>query len=262
MKSFPGLLLLVLMFLFYHPLQADCGGGSLSVFPKKTTVSPNTKIALNASYDVQLVIEELDRTAPAFLVSGDDTVALDLIETCHGMFDTKQAVLRPQTLLKKGLTYTLIIPNSPYNTFLTRPIEGKDTPISWTVSQPVDLEVPQWEASPELDFMAVDYFGCGPSVYAVFNLKAREASEYLIRTELHNLNTKNTTTYSLPLSSSGQLEVGHGMCSGPFQFSEKTDYQIRFSIEDASGNYTFWTAWQDLPSPFDVESQSHPLYGA
>lgn len=258
--SFKIIATFLLALLLAGSVLAECGGGLLSAFPQKTTLAPNTQIVLEASGHLQSVIEDLDGKAPAFLVAKGHRVALELVETCHGMFGIKQAVLQPKELLKEGLVYTLSIPNSTYSDQLTR-YQGKEkSHISWTVSQSVDHKTPQWISTPELDFLALDWFGCGPSVFAIFDLEIEEESEFMVRTELLNLTSESTSTFSLRLSRRGQLEVGHGMCGGPFSFTEDTDYQIRFALVDASGNSSFWTTWQDLANPYDVESQGHPMW--
>jgi hypothetical protein len=48
-----------------------------------------------------------------------------------------------------------------------------------------------------------------------------------------------TSYYVEPVK--GNLNIGHGMCSGAFNFDEGDDYEIEFSIMDESGNMTAWT---------------------
>ena len=42
------------------------------------------------------------------------------------------------------------------------------------------------------------------------------------------------------------------MCSGAFDFKEKEQYKIRFSLTDTSGNSDKeWTNWMNFDSPYE-----------
>ena len=183
-------------------------------------------------------------------------IELEVIETCKGMFSTTQALLRPKSKLMVGKTYNLKISNLDEweKRSLTKWNSEKKEyePISWKVNNKTDNENPKWITKPKLVDKTTIWYGCGPAVYVVFDLKINDSSNSLIKTELYNTNTNETNTYYLTLGENGQLNVGHGMCSGAFDFKEKEQYKIRFSLTDTSGNSDKeWTNWMNFDSPYE-----------
>ncbi len=89
-------------------------------------------------------------------------------------------------------------------------------------------------------------YGCGPAIFAHFQVRIDDASETLVKTEVVNLQNKEKTIYYLS-SRDGKIDIGHGMCSGAFSFREKGKYKVRFDLMDASGNsFGRWSKWTEI----------------
>ena len=135
-------------------------------------------------------------------------IELEVIETCKGMFSTTQALLRPKSKLMVGKTYNLKISNLDEweKRSLTKWNSEKKEyePISWKVNNKTDNENPKWITKPKLVDKTTIWYGCGPAVYVVFDLKINDSSNSLIKTELYNTNTNETNTYYLTHGENGQ----------------------------------------------------------
>ncbi len=159
-----------------------------------------------------------------------------------GQFRLTQAILKPETTLTEGQEYELVIENlgdleyqvSKYNS-TTREKEK----IKWRVTTNTDTEPPIWTEKPTFKEGSYQEAGCGPIVFANFTHSESDNSEYLIKTILKNKSTGIETTYYLKASDE-IIAVGHGMCSGAFRFNVGDNFEIEFSLFDASGNLTEW----------------------
>ena len=237
-------------------VAASCSLSGIWAYPSTTELNQNSIIVVEGYSRSQSVIDSLNMGYYIYLESGKQKIELEVIETCKGMFLITQALLRPKSNLTAGKTYNLIISNlgkKDYIRDLTKwNAEKKEyEPISWKVSSKIDNEKPEWLSEPKLVDQTMTWYGCGPAVYAVFDLKFNDASSSLIKTELYNTQTKETNTYYLTLSDAGKLKVGHGMCSGAFKFEAKQHYKIRFSLIDISGNLNNkMTEWINFDSPY------------
>lgn len=85
------------------------------------------------------------------------------------------------------------------------------------------------------------YYGCGPSIHVVFSNPAKDNSDIIVQTTVKDLKTKQETTYYIqPVGD--KIKVGHGMCSGAFDFEDGSqNFEVAFAFIDASGNLTPWT---------------------
>lgn len=235
---------------------AECSSNGIWAYPSTTEINQNTILIVEGYARSQRVIDSLNIGYQIYLESGEEQIALEVIETCQGMFSITQALLRPISKLTPGKTYKLKISNldkwderdlSKWNSEKKR-YEA----ISWKVSSKIDNDNPKWITEPKLVANGTEWYGCGPAVYAIFDLKIKDASSSLVKVELYNYDTKEINTYYLTLNDDGKLEVGHGMCSGAFTFRNKQQYKIRFSLTDISGNSDEkWTDWGNLDSPYE-----------
>jgi hypothetical protein len=216
---------------------ADCASHGLSVFPHGQTITPNSIFVLDGYAESQKIILGLN-----YLKSGNLQVRLIVSEICVGQFYLTQAVLKPETELEPGLEYTLYIDNMPQYETLDKynSTSKKYESASYKVSSEKDIKEPVVESKPMEVSKKLVHYGCGPSMYVVFDNPAKDNSELLIRATVKNLKTNKETTYYI-IPDGDEINVGHGMCSGAFQFPESNDYEVEFSFMDASGNVTSWT---------------------
>lgn len=224
-------------------IYADCAWSGFWVFPNGPTIKQNSIFVLNGYAQSQEVILELNKKHNIYLKSGNKKIQLLVTETYVGQFDLTQAILKPETELEPGLEYTMHIDDLPkYQRFHKyNNTTQKNEPITYKVLAESDNEKPQLEAQPKELRKTLAYYGCGPSTHVVFNNPAKDNSEIIVKTTVKNLKTQKETTYYIE-PDVDIIKVGHGMCSGAFNFdSNNNNYEVEFSFMDASGNLTLWT---------------------
>jgi hypothetical protein len=219
-----------------------CAWNGLSAFPSGKTIKQNSIIVIDGYLASQEVVKKLNKKYPVYLVNGKHKIRLIVKEILIGQFRLTQAVLVPESNLTVGLEYTLVIDKLPKDESLDRwnnELE-KSEPIVYKVVDGIDTIKPTFKTTPKEIKKSLIYYGCGPAVYVDFDCIVIDSSEYLIKATVKNIKTGNETSYYVE-PDKGTLKIGHGMCSGAFDFEEGDNYEIEFSIIDASGNLTAWT---------------------
>ena len=222
---------------------SKCASSGLYFWPTKQTISENSIFVIDGYATSQKIISGLGTTYKVYLKSDKQKIKLNVQELLVGQFSLTQAILKPESTLSVGQEYELVIENlgdlesqvSKYNSE-TRQNEK----IKWTVNNLNDSIPPTWTSIPKFKNSSYDMYGCGPAVFANFTFSATENSEFLIKTTLKNATTGLETTYYLQPDEK-QVVVGHGMCSGAFDFLGGDKFEVEFSLVDASGNLTKWT---------------------
>jgi hypothetical protein len=200
------------------------------------------------------LLDSLDEEYAVQLRGRDHRVPLEVVEKKQGN-GIEQVLLRPKEALKAGERYRLRIPDIGKEREKQLLIsyddeEGKREWIAWYVRSEKDQRAPEWEEWPEHTGNSYEELGCGPSIKAIFQMDAEDASEIWVRVELKALKTGRTDRYILSLGDDGRLEVGHGMCSGAFSFLEDSEYEARFKLLDASANANEqWSEWIPFDNP-------------
>lgn len=221
---------------------SKCAGG-LYFWPTKQTISQNSIFVINGDATGQKMISGLGTTYKVFLKSNKQRIKLNIQEILVGQYDLTQAILKPETVLSVGQEYELVIENLgdlenavyKYNDSTRRREK-----IKWTVTSNSDTILPVWTQRPIFKNDSYMSAGCGPIVFANFAFSASDNSEYLIKTTLKNKSTGIETIYYLNPGDE-IIAVGHGMCSGAFNFDGGDKFEVEFSLFDASGNLTKWT---------------------
>lgn len=236
------LILLFLLTFSISYIKADCGWNGLNVFPKGNTIKVKSMIVVEGYGGSQKIIEELSDKYPVYLVNGKEKISLKVKETCVGQFHLTQAILFPEQSLKVGVKYTLVIENLENESGLTRwnSEKKKHESIVYTVEEGVDTEKPVFNSMPKEIDKSLIYYGCGPAIYVDFKCDVKESSEYLVKTTVKSLTSGSITTYYVE-PGKDKISIGHGMCSGEFNFVDGEEYEIEFTLVDASGNETPWT---------------------
>lgn len=211
--------------------NAECRLSGIDVFPKTKAISSNSIFIVEGFSMSQSVIRHLNKGNPIYLTSGNDTVCLKVLKILEGQFDLTQAILSPVTKLVPGKKYHLNIDS--LNRFESLYFE-KDS-FDWNVSNLADLQKPIWTELPSYAFFNVEEYGCGPSIYAYFDGCFSDNSPVVVYAKVKNLNSNSIHDYYITPSGCS-LRLGHGMCSGEFSFRENEEYEVTFSLMDASGN--------------------------
>lgn len=238
-------ILIVVFVSFYNfSLFAECLEGGIRVFPDGNEIVRNSIIMIEGFAFSQETVVNLRNENHAYLISGDHIVQLDLLDIYKGEYSSTQAILKPQEELIAGNEYVLKI-DSLSRFDQTYKIRTYGKPVSWKIKNEIDKRTPSWKAEMRPKLLNTSYirYGCGPAVFAHFQVKINDASEVLVKTEVMDLKNNETTIYYLS-SRDGKIDVGHGMCSGAFSFSKNGKYKVRFDLMDASGNsFGRWSEW-------------------
>ncbi len=234
---------------------ADCTSRGVWVFPQTETIKQNSWVILEGYAYSQKIITDLNSKYPIYLEAEGHKVKLLVKDTCKGMFELSQAILVPQEKLISGKKYQLKIDNlnEDDKELLTRwnSKTRESEAIIWEVTEGTDSNVPEFLSQPELIDKRTIHYGCGPAIYADFKLKIKDESITLFKTELVDLETGQSNTYYLYFDKPNVISVGHGMCSGAFDYQKGKKYRIRFRPMDICGNESkTWTNWVEFDSPF------------
>ncbi|MES2616707.1 MAG: hypothetical protein V4613_02450 [Bacteroidota bacterium] len=236
-------LLTILIGLFWSvSLLADCRGTGLWIFPSGPTIKQNSIFILDGYAESQGIILNLNKKNNIYLKNGNKKIKLNVIEICVGQFYLTQAVLKPEKELEVGLEYTMHIDSLPeYESFdKYNKITQKYEPVTYTVVAGRDTIKPILTGIPKELKKTLIHYGCGPSIHVVFSNPATDSSDLIVKTTVKNLKTGLETTYYISIGGDNVC-VGHGMCSGAFDFDDSDNYEVEFSFMDSSGNLTPWT---------------------
>lgn len=256
MKTYLILLATLVLLLYSKKTDFDCTSEAFSALPSGNEIPPNSQIILEGYMFSQSVIDSLNIKYPVYLTSSEETIPLKVEQKIKGMFSLTQVVLKPEQKLTPGKAYQLRIDGlNRYEQSLLKKWNyktKKSEPMIWTVSEAEDHDAPVLLNQPRLVKKETIHYGCGPEVYAYFDLKARDNSEILIKTELVDLTSNTNNSYYLNYRNGNPLGVGHGMCSGEFTYEPDHKYKVRFSPMDISGNSdNQWTEWIEFDSPYE-----------
>jgi hypothetical protein len=229
---------LAFTFLIGNTAFADCAGTGISFWPTGNTIKQNSIIMVDGYAASRDIVEKLNKDYPIYLKANGHKVKLEVIEILEGEFYLKQAILRPTEKLIAGKEYELYIEGLPeylQNLGKWNTKTKKRDPIKWLVTEGTDVTSPIFSDFPNEKEKFLEYYGCGPASYVIYDFKCEDDSEYLIRAEVTNQETKKTTAYYLT-AREGQIYIGHSMCSGAFKLTNGQEYIIQFDLMDASGN--------------------------
>ncbi|MFM2387889.1 MAG: hypothetical protein RL660_2646 [Bacteroidota bacterium] len=116
---------------------------------------------------------------------------------------------------------------------------------------------PQWLMAPGVKSKEAFMYGCGPAEYVNFCACFIDNSPLVVHTKVKNVRSNEVSEFYL-FSDSNRIRVGHGMCSGAFDFDENEKYEAIFTLMDASGNLSEPTAPIEFVSPSFITDQQHP----
>ena len=229
---------LLLVFLFYAAIvKADCTGNGISCWPNTSTIKANPVFVITFYAHSRNIVAGLNTKNAVYLRAGKQIVRLKVIEVCIGQFYLTQVIVKPGTELTAGLEYELVIDSLPAYERIQKWNKKtfKSELPKWKVLSEIDTEFPTWTELPKFKSKSIAYFGCGPSLAVNFSFAAADGSDLLVKTIVKNRKTGKFTTYYLEPTDKN-IAVGHGMCSGAFDFDPDDEYEVSFALLDASGN--------------------------
>lgn len=238
---------------------SDCIGGYLNIFPKGQELKQNSWIVIEGDLDSKQILLGLNMIYPIYLESEGHRVNLLLKSAYNGMFGLTQAFLKPEKALHLGKTYELKIDHlskeerEAFHRFDWE--TGKQISYTWKIVKGTDQAAPLFEKQPSSSGKFLEFYGCGPAVFAYFEMQTTDDSQVWVKTELVEISSKESNTYCVQPDAQGRVEIGHDMCLGAFKFKLDKTYKVRFQLMDICGNSNEeWTAWIEFESPLERDS--------
>jgi hypothetical protein len=228
-----------------------CDYTGFEVFPKNTNIAQNAIFILNGEGDSQDIILNLNKKNNIYLKNGE--IKLLVEKTYIGEFLLTQVILKPETILEKGLVYTMCIDSVVLERFNQRTSHYE--PITYTVTKDIDNHKPNIGRKPYFFKKSLLSLGCGNVMYVIFKAKIKDDSDVFVKTTVKNLTKKTEIVFFLPLEKDKKIYVGNGMCNGAFKFwtTAQTDQlEVDFSVMDSCGNIV---DGQSKPYSFTVPTE-------
>jgi hypothetical protein len=230
-----------------------CASNAMKFFPSTKEISLNSAFIIEGYAFSQGTINSFKNRVIYLESKNGELVELNLQEILKGQMQLTQAILRPVSELKSNTTYFLKYSDQTekegremfqYNR------ESKEREkVYWKTTEKKSIVDLNSNLDIKFEKTEVKHYGCGPSVRAIFNVKNKSESEIWYRTEFVDLNTNKKKVFYIK-EWNGKLNVGHGMCSGAFTYSNKGTYKVRFTPMNIDGKSLKTTDWKSFESPF------------
>lgn len=246
--------LIIILLFAIQQASAECAMSGITYYPDQSTISQNPMFIVEGYSFSQKVIKSFENDRTAYLESEDgEKIDLVLREILIGQMGLTQAIFKPEKELKLNkkyfLKFTHLADKENYKELTRYNRETKKhEPVAWKVSRKQTEELNE---NLELKFEQTDvqYYGCGPAAYAVFQPHNSSELEIWYEAEVYDEKTKTSTIYIIK-TWEGKLQVGHGMCSGGFTFNKDGNYKVRFTPMNIDGKKLATTEWKSFESPF------------
>ena len=166
----------------------------------------------------------------AFLKSRKHRVPLEIRAHHDGAIQVSQVVLQATADLKPGRTYQLWLQGKNKAWRPTRWIDDSKKRVQWRVGTSATKVT--WTAPPTASDGHYTEFGCGSAINQAVKLPMTSRSG-VVKVELSG--PKASQTYWVPMPVEGPLQLGHGMCSGPFDVQSAGEYSASLTPIDSAG---------------------------
>lgn len=222
-------------------------------YPETKEISLNSMFIIEGyAFSQKTIINFKERKIYLESESGE-LIELNLQEILTGQMQLTQAVFCPISELKPNTKYFLKYSDQTENEgreMMQYNREKKESEkVYWKTTDKKVLETLNSNLNIEFEKTEVIHYGCGPSANAIFNVKNKSESEIWYKTEVVDLSTNAKKVFYIK-EWNGKLNVGHGMCSGAFTYSNKGKYKVRFTPMNTDGNSLKKTDWKIFESPF------------
>lgn len=248
----------ITILIFSTQIYANCSGAPIKFWPKEKTINRNSIIMIEGDMN-PYILNELNNNYPIYLNSSNHKVKLLVQEILIGEYYTAQVILRPEEELIIGQTYHLYSDSLSDNDILLKkrnPTTLKMEPVSWMVDwEAIDTIRPAFTSTPTEIKKILDCYSssCGEEIRVVFNADVEDQSEILVKTTVRDKKKNKTATFYL-VRKRDRVAVGHGICYGAFNIKRGGEYEVEFSLIDASGNVSIETTSKIAFSvPLDVK---------
>ena len=248
------------MFSVLH-LFAECASQGMQFFPRQHEISLQPVLMIQGYGMSQEKVAQL-HCREVFLESENgDLVPLKLQRILWGQMELVQAIFMASETLETNTLYYLKFAEQTEEE--TRELmrynrsKREHERVFWRTTNKRSWELLSLDLHIAFKKTEVNWYGCGPSAHAIFDVENRGESEVWYKTELVDMETNTKTVYYIS-DREGQVYVGHGMCSGAFGFRLKGQYKVQFTPMNLDGKHGKPTAWYVFESPF---SRSEKMRG-
>lgn len=234
-------------------VSADCADVGMQFFPSTKEISLNSKFIIQGYALSQKTIDSFKNRIIYLESDNGKLIELNLQEILKGQMLLTQAIFYPVIALKPNTHYKLKYSNQTENEVkammqynkLTKEMEQ----VYWKTTTKKNLDTLNTSLNIKFKRTTVNYYGCGPSAMAIFDVNNQREYEIWYKTEVVEMKTNNKTIFYIK-AQNAQLNVGHGMCSGAFTFNKKGLYKVRFKALNTDGKLITATQWHTFKSPF------------
>jgi hypothetical protein len=230
-----------------------CSDSGLNIYPKEKEISLNEMIIIEGYASSQKIINSLSKRK-VFLTSKNDKVQLTYKASNVGEMNITQAFFIPLKSLKPNSIYFIEFENQTTEETSLLKVWNKVKKNSEKISFKTRLKktIQGKYKNIEYKFENTNYimYGCGPAIYANFKVQNTLKKKNIYKIELFNITSNNKKTYYLPSNIKGVVSIGHGMCSGAFNFNSISKYKIRFTPVNSSGELQKKSNWIHFKNPY------------
>lgn len=234
--------------------EAKCAGHSVRTWPEpgETLPANRPRIVVTGYRNARPVIRNLAEDPPA-LVSDDETVALEHVETLQSSEGLAQVVLRATEHLTTGNTYELDDDRLTLHGSRARllPAGGGENRLEWTAGSP-DRDAPELDGRPEQTGATYQPLGCGPASYVEIapSVVGDASDDVIYRGRLEPAEGSGAAQeFWVAPDADGSVSIGHGMCGGPFDLEEGGSYLLRLQAMDGAGNRSAYSEPIEVTGP-------------
>ena len=235
-----------------------CTSDGMYVYTSNENISLNEMIILEGYANSQKTINSLSKRN-VFLISKSDKVLLIHKGSFVGGFRLTQALFVPSRLLKPNTTYFLEFENQTKEETQLLKIWNRKKKTHEKISFRTSSNKTTENKYPKTKFKFKNsnhtMFGCGPAIYANFTILNPIKKKSIYKIELYDLTTNKITTY-YQSNLQNEISIGHGMCSGAFNFIAGNKYKVRFTPMNSSGKLKKPSDWITFKNPYkDIKNQ-------
>jgi hypothetical protein len=252
MKKFTLLLFLAIGIKSVYANSFMCSGNGMQFYPEQKEISLNSMFIIQGYARSQKTINSFKNRQVYLKSESGELIELNLQNILIGQMSLTQAIFKPSQELKSNTTYYLKY--SDQTELETMEMkqwnsEKKEREkIYWKTTDKKSMNTLNSNLNIEFKKTEVEFYGCGPSVYAIFKITNKSESEIWYKTEVLNISTNKKSVYYIK-DWNEELNVGHGMCAGAFTFQDNGKYKVRFTPMNTDGKALNSTEWITFKSP-------------
>ena len=212
-----------------------------SLWPPPGEIPTNALFLLEQSNSLRVPpLSMLEVRRPRLVLGDGSEILMVVVELHDGQCSQSQALLAPAEPLTPGDTVRFVYDNT--DGILTTPLAfdnlgSPEVMPEWTVGPGPDLASPITTGTPVQTGTDIVPMGCGPAEYV--SLDAPVEDDSLVLGHITSTTQDDEPwDYLIPINPSGEIELGHGMCHGPFTFDGMDDFDLILDWVDIAGNST------------------------